>query len=306
MTNIIAVELKRFAWRRSFRAFGILALCGIAVAAVIVFIRSDRSSSGVAIVQTPRRILVQDCVRSFEEAGPETVPPGFRSVREFCRAQAVPLGVEEDRRFRFTSMEDVYKGTSIPLIILGLALGASFIGAEWHVGTITTLLTWEPRRVRVMGGKVLALALAVFTSAVVLQAILGLALWPAAVLRGTTQGADAAWLADTAGVVARGALIAALAAALGFAIASVARNTTTALIIGFAYFAVVEGLLRGFRPNWQQWLIGDNAAAFVTADPESIFMSGGRGTLASLLVVAGYAVGLAALATAWFRARDVT
>lgn len=306
MTRIIAVELKRFAWRRSFRAFGILALCGIAIAAIIVFVRSDRSSPAAAIVQPPRRIFVQDCVRSFEGAGPEAVPPEFRSVREFCRAQAVPLTVEGDSRFRFTSMEDVFKGTSVPLIILGLALGASFIGAEWHVGTITTLLTWEPRRMRVMVGKVLALALAVFISAVVLQVILGLALWPAAALRGTTEGVDAAWLADTAGVVARGALIAALAAALGFAIASVARNTTTALVIGFVYFAVVEGLLRGFRPNWQQWLIGDNAAAFVTADPESVFMAGGRGTLASLLVVAGYAAGLTALATAWFRARDVT
>jgi hypothetical protein len=305
VTDIIAAELKRFAWRRSFRACGILALCGIAVLAVIVFVRSDRSVSGAATVQPSRRIFVEDCVRSFEGAG-EEVPPGFRSIREFCRAQAVPLVVERDSRFHFTSMEDVFKGTSVPLIILGLALGASFIGAEWHVGTITTLLTWETRRVRVMVGKVLALALAVFTSAVVLQVVLGLSLWPAAAFRGTTQGVDVAWLADTMGVVARGALIAALAAALGFAIASVARNTTTALVIGFAYFAVVEALLRGLRPNWQQWLIGDNAAAFVTADPESVFMAGGRGALASLLVVAGYAVGLTALATVWFRARDVT
>jgi len=303
--NIIAVELKRFAWRRSFRAFGLLALCGIALAAVIVFVRSDPTQEGRGVARIARQSLIEDCVQSFEGAGPEAVPAGFESVEDFCRTQAVSFGVE-DRRFRFASMEDVFKGTSVPLIILGLALGASFIGAEWHVGTITTLLTWEPRRVRVMVGKLLALVVAVFISAVALQTILGLSLWPAAAVRGTTEGVDLAWLADTAAVVARGALVAALASALGFSLASVARNTTTALVIGFVYFAVVEGLLRGFRPKWQPWLIGDNAGAFVTADPESIFMDGGHGMLASLLVIAAYAGGLTVLATMWFRARDVT
>ena len=305
MTRIIAVELKRFAWRRSFRVFGLLALCGIALAAIIVFVRSDPTPERLGAGRIARQGFVEDCVRSFEGAGPEAVPAGFESVEDYCRTQVVPSGVE-DPRFRFTSMADVFEGTSVPLIILGLALGASFIGAEWHVGTITTLLTWEPRRVRVMVGKVLALVVAVFTSAVALQAILGLTLWPVAVLRGTTEGVDATWLAETTVVVARGALIAALAATLGFSIASVARNTTTALVIGFVYFAVAEGLLRGFRPKWQPWLIGDNAAAFVTADPDSIFMVQGHGMLASLLVVAAYAVGLTALATMWFRARDVT
>jgi hypothetical protein len=303
MMRIVAVEVKRFAWRRSFRLFGLLALAGIAVAAVIVFVQSEPTSG--ASVDVAYRAAVRDCIRSFEGGGPEQVPPGYEDAEDFC-TQAVPVEAF-DRTFRLTSLEDVFQGTSVPLIILGLALGASFIGAEWHTGTITTLLTWEPRRARVMAGKVLAAVMGVFLSAVALQSILGLVLWPVAAMRGSTAGVDAAWFADVAAVVARGALVAGLAAAIGFAIASVARNTTTALIIGFVYFAVAEGILRGLRPHWQSWLIGDNAAAFVTADPGQVFSLGrGHGVLASLLVVAGYAAGLVLVATAWFKARDVT
>jgi hypothetical protein len=158
-----------------------------------------------------------------------------------------------------------------------------------------------------MAGKVVVVMAGVFLSAVALQAILGLVLWLVAALRGDVSGVDAAWLADVVAVVARGALIAGLVAAIGFAVAATARNTTTALIIGFVYFAVVEAVLRGLRPHWQPWLIGDNAAAFVSADPASIFLSGNsHGVLTSLLVVVAYAFGLMALATVAFRTRDVT
>jgi hypothetical protein len=303
LTRIFSVELRRFAWRRSFRVFGLVALAGIAVAAVIVFFNSDRSTNtpGLARFESD----VEHCTSSFE-GHEEDIPPGFDDAEDFCRGEIVVFESADDR-FRLETLQDVFQGTSVPLIILGLALGASFIGAEWHTGTLTTLLTWEPRRTRVMVSKVLAVVFGVFVSAVALQTVLGLVMWPIAALRGTTEGVDAGWLVDSAAVIARGALIAGLAAAIGFAVASVARNTTTALIIGFVYFAVAEAILRGLRPNWQEWLIGDNAAAFVSADPESVFSFGeGHGVLASLLVVVAYAGGFVVAATAWFRARDVT
>jgi ABC-type transport system involved in multi-copper enzyme maturation permease subunit len=252
--RLLITELRRFAWRRSFRVFGLLVIAGIITAAVIVFFNSEKSS--------------------------------FTS-------------------FHLTSLVDVFEGTSIPLIILGLAFGASFIGAEWHSGTMTTLLTWEPRRVRVMVLKAGAAFIGVGLFAILMQLILGLALWPVAVLRGTTEGVDAGWFLDAAEIVGRGALIAALFATFGLGIASLARNTTTTLVIGFVYFAVAEAILRGLKPNWQPWLVGDNAAAFVTGRPEEIFL-GSRSVTASLITVIVYCFGAVAVATAFFRARDVT
>jgi hypothetical protein len=300
--RIFAVELQRFMWRRSFRVFGLLALGWIVLAAIIVFFNSDPSPDPA--VTASFEAAVDDCVRSVE-SDPAGVPPQYEDAEDLCRSQ---MGFSsQDRRFRLETLDDVFEGTGVPLIILGLALGASFIGAEWHTGTITTQLTWEPRRSRVMLGKVLAVMVGVMASAVILQTILGLVMWPIAALRGTTEGVDAAWLLDSAETVARGALVAGVMTAVGFAIAAVARNTTTALIIGFVYFAVAEPILRGLRPHWQGWLIGDNAAAFVTGDPGSVF-SGGveRGILSSLLVVVAYAAAFLLAATAWFKARDVT
>lgn len=299
MTRLLAVELRRFFWRRSFRLFAALVVAGIAVAAVLVFVNSDPTPQGA---RARYEEAVASCTNSFRDS--QELPPRYENVEEFCEEQVPP---EEffDRTFRLTDLADIFMGTSVPLIILGLAFGASFIGAEWHHGTITTMLTWEPRRVRVMVGKVIAAMVSVFVFVVAMQSVLGLALWPVAAAVGSTAGADVAWLADTALVVARGAVIAGLAAAMGFAVASMARNTTTALIVGFVYFAVGEAVLRALRPGWQRWLIGDNAGAFVTADPASIF---GRpySVLSAFLIVAAYALGLTAAATGLFRARDVT
>jgi hypothetical protein len=260
MMRLLGVELRRFAWRRSFRVFGLIALVGIALSATIAFFTSHPGPTAFGFVD-----------------------PGFR----------------------LESLPDIFGGTSIPLIILGLAFGASFIGAEWHAGTITPLLTWQPRRVMVFVTKGIAISVAVVASAIALQTILGLALWPVSVLRGTTAGTDAAWFAETVGIVVRGAIIAGLMAVLGFAIGSIARNTTVALIIGFVYFAIGEAILRGLRPGWQPWLIGDNAAAFVIGEDEVFFIGHGHSALTSLLVVAAYAGLALTLATAWFQARDV-
>src|SRR5688572_3667085 len=37
---------------------------------------------------------------------------------------------------------------ALPLLLGGVLGGASVIGAEWRAGTVTTALTWEPRRLR--------------------------------------------------------------------------------------------------------------------------------------------------------------
>jgi ABC-2 type transport system permease protein len=295
--KLLGVELRRFWWRRSFRVFGLVALAGISLAAFLVAINSDPAPQGA---QAQQERIIEECESNFPA---DAVPRRFDSVEEFCRDTG-PSVEMLDPRFHLTTLGEIFGGTSVPLIILGLAFGASFIGAEWHAGTITPLLTWRPRRVPVLVTKAVAAALGVFIFAVCLQSILGILLWFVAAVRGTTEGVDGAWFVDTVGVALRGATISGLASMLGFSIATIARNTTVALIIGFVYFAVAEAFLRAFRPGWQEWLVGDNAAAFVVAEPGQIFGMG-RSTTASLLVVVAYAAGGLALATAWFQSRDV-
>jgi ABC-2 type transport system permease protein len=212
-------------------------------------------------------------------------------------------GLGGDRHFHLTSLAATFEGTSVILIIGSWLLGASFIGADWHAGTITTQLTWEPRRVRVMTAKLAGCLATVFLLAVVLQLMLGAGLALAAALRGTTEGVDAAWVQRTSGIALRVAALAAIGSAIGFAIASFARNTAAALGVGFGYTFVVENLVRGLRPQWERWLMGDNAVVFITG--QTAGMPFQRTILEAGLLLGAYTAVLLIVGVAVFRTRDV-
>jgi hypothetical protein len=255
---LLRTELRRDWSRRAVHLFGLLALAGIILAGVLVFINSSKTRSP----------------------------------------------------FNLVDLQDVFRGTSVSLILLGIALAASFIGAEWGAGTMTTLLTWEPRRGRVYGAKLVAALIFAFVSALLVMIVLGLALLPSAFAHGSTAGADGSWFLATAYSMLRGALICALGAGMGLAIGSLARNTTAAVLIAFFYLFVLENLVRGLRPQWIGWLFGDNAQIFVVGHRITVDTSHGlmlsHGPPMALLIVAAYAAILSAAAIALFLRRDVT
>ncbi|MEA2509452.1 MAG: hypothetical protein QOG21_1534 [Actinomycetota bacterium] len=258
MIALLRTELRRDRSRRAVHLFGALALAGIILAAVLVFINSAKPGSA----------------------------------------------------FNLVDLKQVFRGTSISLIILGIALAASFMGAEWGAGTMTTLLTWEPRRGRVYAAKLLAAVIFAFLSALLVMIVLGLALLPSALAHGSTAGADASWVMATIYSMLRGALICALGAAIGLAIGSLARNTTAAVLIAFFYLFVLENLVRGLKPHWIGWLFGDNAAIFVIGHREFVDSGQGpiitHGPVAALLAVVAYAGILSLAAVVLFFRRDVT
>ena len=205
--------------------------------------------------------------------------------------------------FRLASMPDVPLGTAFPLVVIGWLLGASSIGAEWHAGTVTTLLTWEPRRVRVALTKAIAVVVSVFLLTVVLQALLAAGLSLAASLNGSAAGSEG-WLSETAAIALRVSALAALAGAIGFAFAAVGRNTAAALGAGFAYVVVVENLVRGLKPAWSEWLFGENAGVFLLG-PSNDFSFVDRSQLGAGIYLSLLAATLLAVATLVFRTRDV-
>ncbi len=84
----------------------------------------------------------------------------------------------------------VLEGISSITSILALVVGASVVAVSWQTGTISTILTWEPRRLRWFAARVLVIAagVSVMTLAIVAFVSAGLAI--AAVLRGSTLGID--------------------------------------------------------------------------------------------------------------------
>jgi ABC-type transport system involved in multi-copper enzyme maturation permease subunit len=209
------------------------------------------------------------------------------------------------QEFELASLPDVFMGSSLVLLSIGWMLGASAIGAEWHTGHLTTILTWEPRRGRVVVAKAAAALVTIFVLSMAIQAALGIVLAVDAASRGSTVGANAAWLAASAGVAFRVSLLSAIFAALGFGLASVGRNTAVALGVGFGYLVVVENLVRGLRPQWTPWLLTDNAAMFVIGSRVD-FPALGRSTVEAGLYLGLLGAAVLLAAAGLFRLRDVS
>ena len=299
MTRLLRAELLRYWSRRAVRAVAILALGGVVFACFIVAINSNNDPADVAQARTVQVQAQRQCEQAFQ--GP--VPEGYDSVEEFCADQNVAL----DPRFHLTEMFEVLQGLSFLLVILAIGLGASFVGADWSAGTMTTILTWEPRRVRVYAMKAVAAAIFIFVGALLAQAVLVLAMWVVAAWRGTLAGVDAEWVGDLTMLALRSSAVCAVMGTIGMALAMVARVTVAAVIVAFVYFAVLENVIRGFRPNWVRWLLGDNIAVFVLSQGDveigdGFILSETRGLVTMLC----YAALFFLVALSVFRSRDVS
>ncbi len=202
-----------------------------------------------------------------------------------------------------SDLPEVLRGLSFIAILIGLVIGASSIGASWQSGTITTLLTWEPRRTRVALVRAGVVAAGVFLLvAMLLGSFAGLYMLTTS-LRGSTS-VSSGWAGEVIGVVLRVSGLAAAASIIGGALAMIGRHTAAALGAVFVYLAVIEGVLRGLRPQLGWFLLGDSIAVVVSGGGLSV----GDGTLTvtrGAITVATYALGLLAIAAVSFRVRDV-
>jgi len=144
--------------------------------------------------------------------------------------------------------------------------------------------------------------------AMLLQVVLSIVLWLVAATRGSTVETGGDWPRQVAGTILRVGGAASVASLIGLSIAMLGRNTAAALGLGFAYLGVLEGLIRGLRPAWQPWLLGDNVAVFVSGHvtqlglPPHVVV---RTVAAAAAVAFGYAAALLVLAGVGFRVRDV-
>src|SRR5918999_5197424 len=149
MINLLRVELRRMLSRRMVLVVMIATIALLVFSGVMTFIQTadDRNFNETAI-----EAEIERCARSSQHFGPDSGIP-LSERRAQCEAM-----VGGDPRFHYTDLEEILLGSSPPFLIIAFLFGASFIGAEWHFGTITTTLTWDPRRIRVLAIKALVAA----------------------------------------------------------------------------------------------------------------------------------------------------
>jgi len=192
----------------------------------------------------------------------------------------------------------------LPLLLGGVFGGASVVGAEWRAGTVTTALTWEPRRLRLHGARLTSAFVLAATIAFVLETLFLLAAVPAVVAHGSTAGTDGGWWIGLGGAMLRIALMTGLAAVVAGSLATIGRSTTFALGAIFAWLAIVENLIRGWKPGLQAHLLGENISTVLTwaqlGDVE--FTRGVNLALAAIVLYCGV---IAIVCAASFARRDV-
>jgi hypothetical protein len=265
--NLLVVEMRRALHRRVLRVMVALAVFWCAFAGVIAFV----SSSGRTLAELHRRGATHPAVLT------DWWSPG--------RDNAVLTA-------------------AIFLMLGGFFTGAAVAGAEWRAGTITTVLTWEPRRVRLNLTRTAAGAILAFIIATLLQVVFLAAFVPAVLANGSTAGASGGWWIALGLAIARTSLMTAIVSVIGVALATLGRNTAFALGVVFAWIAVIEGVIRAQWSGLARYLWVENiATAEEWAQMRHVEFT--RGPLLALATLAVYTVVLVVAATIVFRRRDI-
>jgi ABC-2 type transport system permease protein len=308
MIRLLAAELQRVAARRLVRLTVVLTLAGVVFGGVAAFVWSDSLSEATyqqRVIEAKarddaQRAQIENCLAAHGVAVGTDVPD---DVARQC-FPTKNAGHVDDPRFHRNRLRGVLQGVSGALLVVGWALGASLAGAEFASRGMTTLLTWETRRGRVFLAKAAAVVAAMAVFALCVLAFVALAMWPALALHGAPlRGNDPTW-ATLAGLVGRGVALSALGSAMGFAIATVGRNTAAALGAGFAYIIVLENILGSSIARWRRWLLLGNIIVFVSGTNSGADVPG-RTVVAAGVFLTAVAVTLLVAAAATFWRRDL-
>jgi ABC-2 type transport system permease protein len=327
VTRLTKVELRRLFSRRLTRIgiAGAVVMIGVMLFAVFMGSRplpAEQLASMRADYDRMAQSLPAEVERcKAEEKAQQGTDPSFSMS---CEQMVLPPWEEwtkPETVFRET-MPDVLLNGSYLLVFIAFLLGAGFIGAEYSSGSIGSWLTFEPRRLRVYGSKLLAASTGLIPVAAVFTTLLLLGSWVIIGHNGTTAGTTGEVWGDLAETAVRVVALTAVAAALGVVVGLLFRHTAAALGLAMAYLVLVEAVLGGVLTKVQPWLLrlnfeswvshgatyvveectGDQAGAGYSCSLVEKQVSFGHGTLylavvTLVLVVAGALV---------FRRRDVT
>ena len=308
MIRLLSSELLRFRSRRIVKALALLAVIGIVIGAVLATLASKPpTDEQLARAASQRERQVARCVRQdgFDDGlGPRA--PG-QTIQEYCEEHITLVEFVPSNQLQVADLAEYVMASAFIVVVIGLVIGASMVGASWQTGTITTILTWEPRRIRWLLSRLVVTAVGVFVLTMALLGLLTVALALGASLRGSTATAPG-WFGDLLGTLLRVSAVTTGVAVIGGAVATIGRNTAAALGAVFVYLAVLESLVRGFRPLLSPYMLGVSAVVLISGEPQ--MMSTDLRTVTVTPGFAGVVMGvyvavLVVAAVVMLRARDV-
>jgi ABC-2 type transport system permease protein len=274
VTRLLRVEFRRLRQRRLFR----LLLLGMFLTLVAIIVgngvlsnrnlaaaRAQAAAEAQSALKAPPPFMVGGCGGHLKVVtAPRGAEPGPATNNPCVFYAPNAQQFYADPRFSFALNATHLVTASVALAsIVGFVMGTGFIGAEWTAGTFPLLLTWEPRRLRVLSAK-LGVVMATFVVIGVVSTLLVLAGgWVVAATRGTTAGMTTTAWHEVLWYSVRGLALIALLSGAGAAIAGLTRHTSAALVGAIGYLVVFEFVVRRLHPEWIRWFLTSNAGALL-------------------------------------------
>lgn len=246
--RLLRVEVSRFFSRRAV----VLLVLGAALLTGLL--------AGSRIWDT-RPVSATDLAEARAQVAEQLAQPGFQRELRTCRddpatffgpgataadcdANLVPTPANYLNRATLDLAEE-RRGNGTALVVLVAALmvivGTTYAGGDWHTGSISNQLLFEPRRTRVWATK----AAVALVGCGVVAALLLAAFWTALALVARARGIPTEPEAVTQILweSGRGVALAAAGGLGGFALTMLLRHTVGTLALLFAYAAGGEALL---------------------------------------------------------------
>lgn len=204
---------------------------------------------------------------------------------------------------------------AIVLPLMAFVIGASFFGADVKTGVIEQILTWEPRRGRLLFARVVSSIIGVAILTAVVAAFFAVLMYVLASLTGTTDGITGELWVNVMQSVLRFGLAGGLFSAFGLSI-TVITNNSLASIVGFViYFFIIDGIIEAFLQRVYPYTPVTNTSAFANGTEVeriegSVFAEdfdtvAVHGYVVAGLIVLAYVVGSFLIGAVLFQRRDI-
>jgi ABC-type transport system involved in multi-copper enzyme maturation permease subunit len=185
--------------------------------------------------------------------------------------------------------------------IVTLVIWAIFVTSDYSSGLIRLLVQAEPSRLRLLGGKVVALTAFTCLATLATTVIVPIASPGIAGLAGVSTHAWSSGLVHTVVVgYVDLTLCVLLWGVVGLFVGMLTRSTGISIGIGIGYLVVFEGLAGLLLHSGKKWRPGSAFSAIASGGSTSMSLG------VALLVAAGYALAAFAVSAIAFRRLDIT
>lgn len=159
-------------------------------------------------------------------------------------------------------LDNYFIPIAILLPLMAFVIGSSYFGADVKTGMIEQILTWEPRRMRLLAARLASSVVGVAIIVATLAVFFVILTFLLASLVGTTDGTTGEFWGNVARAILRLAAAGAVFSVFGMAVTLITNNSL-ASIVGFViYWFIIDNLIAAFLPKVSVFTPITNATAF--------------------------------------------